>query len=202
MKFILGRKVKMSQQHRPDGRVVSVTAVKIEPCVVTQVRSIDKDGYVALQIGAGKKKRVTKPLQGHLKDSYAEVREWRARPGQDLPSLNVGDKLDISQFTVGDNVTVVGTSKGHGFQGVVKRHGFGGQAKSHGHKDQLRMPGSIGSTQPQRVFKGMRMGGRMGGARITVKNLEVIAVNSEANEILISGAVPGAPRSIVEIQVK
>lgn len=190
----------MSQVHRPDGRVVAVTVVKIEPCVVTQVRNVEKDGYTAVQVGAGKKKRSNKPLMGHLKAPYAYVREFRARAGETLPEMTVGQALDLGQFVVGDVVRVIGTSKGRGFQGVVKRHGFGGSPKTHGHKDQLRMPGSIGATQPQRVFKGTRMGGRMGGGQVTVKNLEIIDVNAERQEVSLKGAIPGAPRSIVSIE--
>ena len=182
--------------------MVPVTIVKIEPCVVTQIRTADKDGYAAVQIGAGKKKRVTKPLQGHLKGSYALVREFRSRRDTTAPVLKVGDQLEVSQFSAGEKVNVIGTSKGRGFQGVVKRHGFAGSPKTHGHKDQLRMPGSIGSTQPQRVFKGTRMAGRMGGDRVTVKNLEIVSVNAENQEIVLSGAIPGAPRSFITIEAE
>lgn len=200
MKFIIGRKVKMSQLHAADGRVVPVTLVKVEPNVVTQIRG-EKEGYKAVQVGTGTKKRVSQALKGHTKGaSYAIIREFRARAGQTLPEVNVGDMLDLKQFEAGDMVTVVGTSKGRGFQGVVKRHGFHGSPKTHGHKDQLRMPGSIGSTAPQRVFKGTRMGGHMGDARITVKNLKVVEVNAETGELTISGALPGAPRSVLLIQ--
>ncbi len=201
MKFIIGRKVKMTSLHRPDGRVVPATLVKVEPNIVTQLRTNEKDTYTAVQVGTGTKKKSTKALRGHLQGkSYAIVREFRPRAGQTLPEMKVGDTIDLSQFAEGDKVNVIGTSKGRGFQGVVKRHGFHGSPKTHGHKDQLRMPGSIGSTAPQRVFKGMRMGGHMGNAQITVKHLEVIQVNAEAGEILLKGAVPGAPRSLVYIQ--
>ena len=191
----------MTSLHRPDGRVVPATVVKVEPCVVTQVRTAEKDKYSAVQIGTGTRKRTTKALAGHLKGkSYAVVQEFRARAGQTLPTMNVGDTIDIAQFAEGDTVNVVGTSKGRGFQGVVKRHGFHGSPKTHGHKDQLRMPGSIGSTAPQRVFKGMRMAGHMGNARITVKHLEVVGVNAQTGELTLKGAVPGAPRSVLLIQ--
>lgn len=202
MKFIIGYKSHMTQTHRPDGRVVPVTVVKAEPCVVTQVKSAAKDGYVAWQVGSGVKKRITKPLVGHLKalGAIRHLREFRPKAGDTAPEYKVGDKLDISQFAAGEMVNVTGYSKGRGFQGVVKRHGFHGSPKTHGHKDQLRMPGSIGATAPQRVFKGMRMAGHMGNARSTVKNLEIIDVNADKGEIILKGAVPGAPKSLLLIQ--
>ncbi|OGL87354.1 50S ribosomal protein L3 [Candidatus Uhrbacteria bacterium RIFCSPLOWO2_02_FULL_48_12] len=194
MKFIIGYKSYMTQTHRPDGRVVPVTVIKAEPCVVTQVKKVDKDGYIAFQVGSGAKKSVNKPMAGHLKalGAIRRLREFRPRAGDKAPDYKVGDKLDISQFAAGDKVNVTGHSKGRGFQGVVKRHGFHGSPKTHGHKDQLRMPGSIGATAPQRVFKGMRMAGHMGNARSTVKHLEVVDVNLEKGELALKGAVPGA----------
>lgn len=202
MKFIIGYKSYMTQAHRPDGRVVPVTVIKTEPCVVTQVKKVDKDGYTAFQVGSGVKKSVNKPLAGHLKamGAISRLREFRPMTGDKEPDYKVGDKLDISQFVAGDKVNVVGYSKGRGFQGVVKRHGFHGSPKTHGHKDQLRMPGSIGATAPQRVFKGMRMAGHMGNARSTVKHLEVMGVDLEKGELALKGAVPGARRSLLLIQ--
>ena len=203
MKFIIGHKLRMSQKHRPDGRVFPVTVIRAEPCTITQLKKNDPDGYDALQVGSGRRLRVKKPMTGHLKKisaSFAILREFRPHLKDALPDAGVGDKLDVSQFTAGDKVNVVGISKGRGFQGVVKRHGFHGSPKTHGHKDQLRMPGSIGSTAPQRVFKGKRMAGHMGNARVTVKNLEVIEVNKERAELSLKGAVPGAPRSVVLVQ--
>jgi large subunit ribosomal protein L3 len=201
MKFIIGYKQNMAQRYRPDGRVVPVTIIKVAPCVVTKVNT-SKDGYEAVQLGSGERRRLPKPLAGSLKElgKFRTLREFRARRGQTLPVMEVGNKLDLSQFVAGDFVNVVGTSKGRGFQGVVKRHGFHGSPKTHGHKDQLRMPGSIGATAPQRVFKGKRMAGHMGASRVTVKGLEVIDVNTESNELSLKGAVPGAPRSLVLIQ--
>ncbi|OGL59141.1 50S ribosomal protein L3 [Candidatus Uhrbacteria bacterium RIFCSPLOWO2_12_FULL_46_10] len=202
MKFIIGYKSHMTQNHRSDGRVVPVTVVKAEPCIVTQIRTIDRDGYVALQVGTGARKRTSKPIAGHLKalGTFSRLREFRPAMTDKIPDLKVGDKLDIGQFAAGDKVNVTGYSKGRGFQGVVKRHGFHGSPKTHGHKDQLRMPGSIGATAPQRVFKGMRMAGHMGNARTSVKHLEVVDVNVEKSELALKGAVPGARRSLVLIQ--
>ena len=202
MKFIIGFKQRMSSTYRTDGRVVPVTIVKVAPCVVTAAKTAERDGYVAVQLGAGSRKRLTKPLAGAVGElgTFQIMREFRPKRGQKLPELKRGDKLDVTQFTAGDVVDIVGISKGRGVQGVVKRLGFKGSPKTHGHKDQLRMPGSIGATAPQRVFKGMRMAGRMGGAPTTVKHLEVVEVNAEAGELVIKGAIPGAPRSLVLIQ--
>lgn len=196
MKFIIGKKLEMSQRYRPNGEVVPVTMVKVEPCTVTQVKTSEKDGYVAVQLGTGTKKRLPKAQAGHLGKNGAlgTLREFRV---QDAEGITVGMKCDETAFEAGDIVKVTGTSKGKGFQGVVKRHGFHGSPASHGHKDQLRMPGSIGSTGPQRVFKGTRMAGHMGSERVTVKNLEVVAIEAEDHKLAIKGAVPGARGSLV-----
>ncbi|MBU1032397.1 MAG: 50S ribosomal protein L3 [Patescibacteria group bacterium] len=197
MKFILGKKLEMSQVFRPDGTVVPVTLVKAGPCVVTQIKDEKKDGYKAVQIGYLTCKKLAKPIAGHLKDldKLRELREFRV---DDISAFKRGDTFEASSFEVGDVIHVTGTSKGKGFQGVVKRHGFHGSPASHGHKDQLRMPGSIGCTGAQRVFPGRRMAGRMGGDQVTVKNLEVIEVNDGV--IAIKGALPGARNSIVELR--
>lgn len=191
----------MTQTYREDGRVVPVTVISAEPCVVTQVKSDENDGYAAVQVGTGNRRSITKSLLGHFKGlgSFRSLREFRAPLGDKLPEVTVGDKLDVSQFEAGDNIKVTGTSKGRGFQGVVKRWGFHGSLKTHGHKDQHRMPGSIGSTGPAHVFKGVKMAGRMGGKTSTVLNLEVVSVDPSKNEILVKGAVPGAPNSEVVI---
>jgi len=196
MKFIIGKKLEMSQRYRPNGEVVPVTMVKVEPCTVTQVKTSDKDGYVAIQLGAGTKKRIGKAQAGHLGKNGAlgTLREFRV---QETEGISVGMKCNETAFEPGDVVQVTGISKGKGFQGVVKRHGFHGSPASHGHKDQLRMPGSIGSTGPQRVFKGTRMAGHMGSERVTVKNLEVVTIESEDHHLAIKGAIPGARGSLV-----
>lgn len=201
MKFIIGHKVKMTQEYRPDGRVVPVTVISAAPCTITQVKTVEKDGYSAVQVAAGTRSSISKALLGHFKGlgNFRTVREYRPRTNDTIPAVTVGEKLDVSQFSVGDIVSVSGTSKGHGFQGVVKRWGFHGSPKTHGHKDQVRMPGSIGAGGPQHVFKGVRMGGRMGGKSKTSLNLEVIAVNPSKNEILVKGAVPGAPNGTVVV---
>lgn len=194
MKFIIGRKLEMSQRYRPTGEVVPVTLVKVEPCVVTQVKTMEKDGYVSLQIGTGSKRHLAKPQVGHLKASgdhgqLATLREFRldAEVG-----VAPGAVCDLNAFVPGDVIDVMGISKGKGFQGVVKRHGFAGGPASHGHKDNLRMPGSIGSGGIQHVLKGLKMAGRMGGDRVTVKNLEIVEVLADQDMLAIKGAVPGA----------
>ncbi len=197
MKFIVAKKVEMSQRFREDGTVVPVTLLQAEPCKVTQVRTAEKDGYLAVQIGCGKEKHPSKALQGHLKDAggvFKTLREFRV---DDVASYKVGDGIDLAQFKTGEFVEVTGESKGKGFQGVVKRHHFAGGPKTHGHKDNLRMPGAIGSGGMQRVFKGLRMGGHMGMDQVTVKNLEVIEVDAAKGVLALKGAVPGARGSII-----
>lgn len=203
MKFILGTKNGMTQVFREDGTVVPVTRVQAGPCVVTQIKTIDKDGVNAVQIGMGEQKkfRVNKPQQGHLKD-LPMVRVMRDFNTVEDEGLKRGDKFTVKVFEPGDKVQVIGWSKGKGFQGVVKRHRFGGSPASHGHKDQLRMPGSIGATDASRVFKGTRMAGHMGDAQVTVKNLEIVGVHEKENELLIKGAVPGAKGGLLVISSK
>ena len=209
MKFILGKKIEMTQVFKPDGTVVPVTRIEAGPCVVTQVKTKDKDNEEAIQIGFGyvKKFRLSKPILGHLKDikvgddETTTVKFLRDKKS-DGNVLNRGDVFTVKIFNPGEKVSVIGTSKGRGFQGVVKRHGFHGQGQTHGVKDQTRMPGSIGAGGVQRVFKGMRMGGHMGDAQITVHNLEVVEVHPENNEILLKGAVPGARGGLLMISTK
>ncbi|HWQ99900.1 MAG TPA: 50S ribosomal protein L3 [Candidatus Methylomirabilis sp.] len=197
MKFILAKKLEMSQVFRPDGTVVPVTLVQAGPCVVTQVKTDDSDGYAAVQVGFLPKKNPAKPQEGHLKDlaPVSIMREFRL---SEAPSFKRGDTVDASVFAPGDMVQVTGISKGKGFQGVVKRHHFRGHPASHGHKDQLRMPGSIGAGGVQHVLKGRRMAGRMGNEQVTVKNLEIVEVR-DGGILAVKGAVPGARNSVIEI---
>ncbi len=189
----------MTQVFDAEGRALPVTAVSVRPNIVTQVRTTETDGYEALQVGEGSRsaKNIKKPQKGHFKDlgSFASVREFRV----DAPALKVGDKVELSQFAAGDMVTVSGISKGKGFQGVVKRHGFGGGPRSHGQKHSEREPGSIGGGLRTRVPVGMRMAGRMGSDRITVKNLKVVHIDQEDSILYVSGAVPGRRGTLVEI---
>ncbi|MCC6563486.1 50S ribosomal protein L3 [Candidatus Uhrbacteria bacterium] len=197
MKFILAKKLEMTQVYRPDGAVVPVTLVQAGPCVVTQVKTAEKDGVNAVQIGFRTVKKLTKPEAGHLKDLplMSELRDFRVEQATELKR---GDAVEAAVFQVGDMVNVTGVSKGKGFQGVVKRHGFHGHPTSHGHKDQERMPGSIGAGGPQHVFKGRRMAGRMGNEQVTVQKLEVVEVR-DGGILAIKGAVPGARNSVLEI---
>ncbi len=203
MKFLLGTKVNMTQVWDEQGSVRPVTVVSVSPNVVTQVRTVEKDGYSAVQLGYGtrKAKNVNKATKGHVKElgSFAGLREWRL----DAPATKtVGDKIGVDIFQKGEMVTVSGTSKGRGFQGVVKRHGFHGGRRTHGQKHSEREPGAIGGAARAggRVAKGMRMAGRMGGERVTVTNLKVVDVIAEENIILLEGAVPGRRGTVIEIR--
>ncbi|MFH1423939.1 MAG: 50S ribosomal protein L3 [Candidatus Nealsonbacteria bacterium] len=202
MKFILGLKLGMSQIFDKDGNVVPLTLIEAGPCQITQVKNKKSDGYESLQIGfkeIEKKKKIKKPMQNK---PFRFIREFR-NPSADRASAlsgNVGDKIDVSIFQEGDIVKVAGVSKGKGFQGAVRRWGFHGKKATHGVKHEARTVGSIGSTGLQRVWKGKKMPGRMGGERTTVKNLQVIKVDKENNLLAIRGAVPGHPGTLVEIR--
>ena len=200
MKFILAEKSAMTQKFAASGTVIPVTKVVAGPCVVTQVKTTDNDGYVAVQLGFGSKRKVSKSVSGHLKNlgTFRYLREFRLTPEQ-AQSLVVGNRITAEIFQPGDVIDVSGASKGKGFQGVVKRHGFHGSPASHGHKDQLRMPGAAGAQGPQHVLKGKRGPGRMGGEQVTVSNLEVVEVDAPKNEIFIKGAVPGAVGNLLLI---
>lgn len=200
MKFILGKKMEMTQIWADD-KVFAVTPVKAGPCVISQVKTKEKDGYEALQLAFGerKEKNIKKPQQGHFKLSGvkpAHVKEFKIDSASEIKT---GDVITADTFVAGETINVCGTSKGRGFQGVVKRHGFHGFRKTHGNKDQERMPGSIGPKGPAHVFKGTRMGGRMGGDRVTTTNLEIISVDEENDIIFIKGSVPGAINGLVQI---
>ncbi len=193
---ILGKKIGMSQVFRPDGQAVPVTLLKTGPCMVVQRKTPANDGYDAAQLGLVefiKPKRINKPATGHLKKAGAEgvryLREFPLGAGED--DLKAGDKVLVDQFKPRDKVDVIGISKGRGFAGLVKRHHFGGGASTHGSMFH-RAPGSIGASSfPSRVLPGMRMAGHMGHARVTVRNLEVIEVDTEDNVLIVKGAVPG-----------
>lgn len=201
MKFILGYKQEMTQIYREDGTIVPVTMVKAEPCIVTQVKTTDKDGYEAIQIGVGEKKHPGKAISGHLKPVLAagqapfhRLREIRLTSAAEY---KVGDIISAASFQAGDKIEAIGTSKGRGFAGVVKRHHFAGQPASRGTKDQERMPGSIASKRQGAVRKGQRMAGRMGTDRVTIKNLEIVRVDAEKNVLFVKGALPGARHALV-----
>lgn len=199
-KFIVAKKLYMTQVYDDAGNVVPVTVLTASPNTVTQLKTKEHEGYAAVQVGMGQRrlKRATKSVAGHTKGLntvFAALKEFRVAE----PTMQVGDSVTVQQFTAGDRVKVIGTSRGRGFQGVVKRHGFHGQPASHGHKDQLRKSGSIGAGGVQRVFKGVRMAGHMGSARVTVANLKVIKVDTEQNELYVQGAVPGVRNSLLTV---
>ncbi len=197
MKYILAKKLEMSQVYGSDGSVIPVTLVKAGPCYVTKVATKERDGYEAVQVGFEVIKKLNKAEAGHLKDlpKLRHLAEFRV----EKPTVQRGDLIEAGAFAAGDVVQVMGISKGKGFQGVVKRHGFHGHPTTHGHKDQTRMPGSIGAGGPQHVFKGRRMAGHMGSDQVTVKNLKVIEVR-EGGVLAIKGAIPGARNTIIHIQ--
>ena len=199
---LLGRKVGMTQIFAEDGRVLPVTVIEAGPCYVTQVRTKERDGYEAVQIGYGAAKRLNGPEKGHLdKARVPAVRHLRELRADGLEGIEIGQKLDASLFKVGDLVDVVGTSKGKGFAGVVKRHHFRGGPRTHGQSDRHRAPGSSGSTTtPGRVFKGTRRAGQMGNARVTIQNLQVVEADGERNLLLLRGAVPGARNGLLLIK--
>lgn len=201
--FLLGKKIGMTQVFQDDGKVVPVTLIEAGPVTVTQVRTKEKDGYEAVQVGYGKAKKLKKPQSGHLKElgELKHLKEFRLT-ADELASLQAnkrGETVDVGVFNVGDVIKVSGISKGKGFQGVVKRHGFHGMPASHGHHHVLRHGGSIGQRFPQHTLKGMRMAGRMGGVRVTTRGLKVAAVDKEKNLLAVKGAIPGRRGTLLEI---
>src|SRR3989338_8522935 len=198
MRSILGEKIGMSQIFDKEGNVIPITLIRALQNVVIQAKTKDKDGYAAVQVGTGerKAKNIKKPQTGHFKElgSFRHVKEFRT-----AEAFERGQKIDVSVFQEGDKVKVTGISKAKGFQGVVKRHGFHGAPATHGTKHAHREPGSIGATWPQRVIKGMRMAGRMGGERVSVKNLRVVSIDPKNEILAVAGAVPGRPGSLVAI---
>ncbi|MFA6404981.1 MAG: 50S ribosomal protein L3 [Candidatus Paceibacterota bacterium] len=202
MKFILGRKLNMSQIYDKDGKAIPVTLLSTPQNIVTQVRTKEVDGYEAIQVGEGSRnpKRINKAQKGQFKDlgNFSSLIEFRDIDNKKV-DLKVGDKIELSQFKVGDPVTISAISKGKGFQGVVKRHGFAGGPRTHGQKHSEREPGSIGGGLRTRVPVGMRMAGRMGSDRITVKGLKVAHIDADEGILYITGAVPGKRGTLIEI---
>ncbi|MDO8521473.1 MAG: 50S ribosomal protein L3 [bacterium] len=203
MKYLLATKEEMTQYFAEDGSCVAATLLSAGPVTVTDIRTKERDGYEAVQVGFGTQlpKRVNKPQQGALKELgyFRFIREYRPKHNG-IPEVKVGDKVTVDAFAPGDDISVTGISKGKGFQGVVKRHGFHGGPRTHGQKHSEREPGSIGSTGQQRVSPGTRMAGRMGGERVTVRGLKVLAVDSANNLLLVSGAIPGRRGTLIEIK--
>ncbi len=204
MSGIIGKKLGMTSIFGNDGEVIPVTVIEAGPCTVVNIRTTEKDGYQALQLGFGsvREKKVNKPLAGQFKKSNASpMRVLREFKNFNVNEFKIGDEIKCSIFNEGDIIKVSGKSKGKGFQGVVRRHGFGGIGMTtHGQSDRVRAPGSIGaSSYPSRVFKGQRMAGRMGYDNVTVRGLKIVKVDTERNLVFIKGAVPGAINSIVEL---
>ncbi len=203
MPGIIGRKVGMTSIYSAEGKATPCTVIEAGPCVVTQVKTQDRDGYEAIQLGFGERKEKNTPnaLKGHFKKATttpkAKLAEFKG-----FDNLNLGDVVDVNIFEEGTFVAVVGTSKGKGFQGVVKRHGFGGVGQAtHGQHNRLRAPGSIGAASyPARVFKGMRMAGQTGNVRVMIENLQILKVLADRNLIVVRGSIPGAKGSTVILQ--
>jgi large subunit ribosomal protein L3 len=202
MPGIIGRKVGMTSIYSAEGKAMPCTVIEAGPCVVTQIKTQDRDGYEAVQLGFGDRKEKNTPnaMKGHFKKANttpkAKLVEFKG-----FGDLNLGDVVDVNIFKEGEYVSVVGTSKGKGFQGVVKRHGFGGVGQAtHGQHNRLRAPGSIGAASfPARVFKGMRMGGQMGNKRVVMENLEILKVLTDKNLIVVKGSIPGSKGGTITI---
>ncbi|MDO4214508.1 MAG: 50S ribosomal protein L3 [Bacteroidales bacterium] len=204
MSGLLGKKIGMTSVFSAEGKNVPCTVIEVGPCVVTQIKSVEKDGYEAVQVGFQdkKEKNTTKPMMGHFKKAGVTPKRHLAEFKGFDQELNLGDVLTVELFNDANFVDVIGTSKGKGFQGVVKRHHFGGVGQiTHGQHNRQRKPGSIGAcSYPARVFKGLRMGGQMGGNRVTTQNLQVLKVIPEHNILMIKGSVPGFKGSIVIVE--
>jgi large subunit ribosomal protein L3 len=206
---LIGKKVGMSQVFDENGKVIPVTLVQAGPCTVVQKKTADKDGYVAIQVGFEEipERKVSKPQLGHFKKHnskyYRHLREFRLDDTLPLPPpkegiYNAGDVLDVDIFKLNEEIKVIGTSKGKGFQGGMKRHGFAGFEQTHGVHESFRGPGSVGQcAQPSRIFKGVKMAGQMGNVRVTVRNLKIIKIDKEKNLVMVKGAIPGCNNSIV-----
>jgi len=200
MKALLGTKIGMTQIISESGVAIPVTLIQAGPLTVTQVKSVESDGYNAVQVAYGEGKNLSKAVAGHVKSAKVSPKHIREFRVDTLPEgMKVGDTIDVTEFALGDIVDATGTSKGKGFAGTVKRHNFNTSKKTHGGNGNVRKPGSIGSMYPQKVFKGKRMAGRMGADRVTVKNLEVAYVDAASNLIGLKGAVPGPKKGLIVI---
>ena len=201
MKALLGTKIGMTQVISEDGTVTPVTLVQAGPVTVTQIKTLETDGYNAVQVAFGEGKNLSKATAGHTKPANVSPKHIKEIRVDELPEgIKVGDKLDVEAFAMDELVTVTGTSKGKGFAGTIKRHNFARQAKTHGGKGDTRKLGSIGSMYPQKIFKGKRMPGRMGNDKVSVKNLKIAYIDKDLNLIGVTGAVPGPKRGLVVIR--
>ncbi|MBR0403507.1 50S ribosomal protein L3 [Candidatus Saccharibacteria bacterium] len=204
MQVILGTKIGMTQIIGEDGTVTPITVLQAGPATVTQIKTVETDGYNAVQLGYGQGKNLSKSVTGHVKKAGENLapkilKEFRVA---EIPEVKVGDTLTVESFNLGDKVTVTGVSKGKGFAGTVKRHNFNESRNTHGFKGNIRRVGSIGSMYPQKVFKGKKMPGRMGHDQVTVKNLIVAYIDKENNLLGLKGAVPGPKKSIITVEGK
>jgi large subunit ribosomal protein L3 len=204
MEGIVGRKIGMSRIFNENGQAIPVTVIEAGPCLVVQIKTVAQDGYESVQLGFGQKRKslFTQPLLGHFAKAKLEpkriLKEVRAAK---IEGMTVGQEVKVDIFSVGEKVKVTGISKGLGFQGTMRRHNFRGGPKTHGQSDRMRAPGSVGSSSyPSRTFKGQRMSGRMGGDKITIRNLVVVGVDLEKNMLLLKGAVPGKQNSYLTIR--
>ena len=197
MKTLLGTKLGMTQLLAEDGRAVPVTLIQAGPVTVTQVKTVETDGYNSVQIAYGEGKNLSKAVAGHVKSAKVTPKFLREVRVDEPVEAKVGDSFDVSVFAIGDTVDATGISKGKGFAGTVKRHNFNTSKKTHGGNGNVRKPGSIGSMYPQKVFKGKKMSGRMGAEQVTVKNLEIAYVDPETNLIGVRGAVPGPRKGLI-----
>ena len=197
MKTLLGTKLGMTQLLAEDGRAVPVTLIQAGPVTVTQVKTVETDGYNAVQLAYGEGKNLSKAVAGHVKSAKVTPKFLREVRVDEPVEAKVGDSFDVSVFAIGDTVDATGISKGKGFAGTVKRHNFNTSKKTHGGNGNVRKPGSIGSMYPQKVFKGKKMSGRMGAEQVTVKNLEIAYVDPETNLIGVRGAVPGPRKGLI-----
>ena len=198
---LVGKKLGMTQIFDATGRVIPVTVLQVGPCVVTQVKTQERDGYEAVQLGFGESKKLNSPQRGHRRAAGSSSRYLREITADDASEFSVGQVIDCSLFPVGARLDVTATSKAKGFQGVVKRHHFAGGPKTHGQSDRHRAGGSIGSSAtPGRVFKNLKMPGRMGGERVTVQGLEVVQIDAEKNLVIVRGSVPGNNEALVIVR--
>jgi large subunit ribosomal protein L3 len=196
----LGKKIGMTQVFNEAGLVQPVTIIEAGPCAVTQIRTVENDGYESIQLGFGRVRRPKKPAAGHLRGSQIG-RRLQEVSAEDIGDYEVGQLVTVDIFEPGEIVDVIGKSKGKGFAGTMKRHGFAGGPRTHGQSDRQRAPGSIGGgTTPGRVFKGLKMAGHMGNRRVTCKGLEIVQVDPERNLLMVKGGIPGAPNSPVTIR--
>ena len=200
IKALLGKKIGMTQVFNDAGLVQPVTIIEVGPCAVTQIRTVEKDGYESIQLGFGRTRKPNKPEAGHLRGNQIG-RRLQEVAGDDISEHEVGQLVTVDMFEPGEIVDVIGKSKGKGFAGTMKRHGFHGGPRTHGQSDRQRAPGSIGGgTTPGKVFKGLKMSGHMGNRRVTSKGLEVVQVDAERNLLIVKGGIPGAPNSPVTIR--